>query len=488
MRPWLAAAGVAAALAGVVGEFRSPVNGDVAYMLHAARRMLGGERLYVDLLDLNPPFMFWLSQPAALLAEGAGSVTAFRVMVIGLAGAMLALAWPLTRQAPALRAGYVLIAFVLPLGHFGEREHVMFCLIAPYVALALLRAEGGKAGRALAIAAGVAAGVAMALKPPAVLLALAIAADQCRRERSARVVYRPEHLAAGTTLLAALLVILGFVPEYLDAVRRFGGLYAEFSRGTLADLLFGHLYATCTFATLCTVVATAASIRRRAAITVLSVSAAALYGCAVVQGKGFGYHYLPAYGLAVMAALELVTAEPNGRTAHAGLRRVMAAVLLLAMLSAPAAVALDRLRGRAADPLPERQELARALAGDSTRTRIAILSIRLGDAYPMVLERRLDYALSMPHLWFAGLSGGAADSLWHRAVSDVATRRPDVLVTRAPDAATRGPGDIDFDYLRRLCDDPGGLAALRDYGLSARVAGYDIYRRHFKGAPACASS
>src|SRR5688500_7670105 len=171
-----------------------------------------------------------------------------------------------------------------------------------------MRAEGGRAGRALLIAAGVAAGVAMALNPPAVLLALAIAADQCRRERSVRVVYRPEHLAAGTTLLAALLVILGFAPEYLDAVRRFGGLYAEFSRGTLADLLFGHLYATFTFATLCTVVATAASIRRRAAITVLSVSAAALYGCAVVQGKGFGYHYLPAYGLAVMAALELVTA------------------------------------------------------------------------------------------------------------------------------------------------------------------------------------
>ena len=489
MRPWLVAAGVAAALVGIVGEFRSPVNGDVAYMLDAAGRMLGGERLYADLIDLNPPFMFWLSQPAAALADGAGSVTAFRVMVLALAAAMLALAWPVSRGQPAMRAGFVLMAFMLPLGHFGEREHVMFCLVFPYVALAVRRAGTAAAGTGLAVAIGIAAGAGMALKPPAVLLAGALAIDQWRRAGSPRVLLRSEHIAAAATLGAALLLILAAAPKYLDAVADYAGLYAAFSRGNPIDLLFGHLYAVFVFVALALVAVTAASMRSRATITVLALATLALHVSAIVQGKGFGYHYLPAHGFAVMALAELVVAESNWRTGYAEFRRVAAGVALLVMLAAPAAVAFDRFRGKAADPLPDRQGLARALAADSAGTSIAMLSIRLGDSYPLVLERRFDNVLAMPHLWFAGLDEGpAAASLWARVASDIGGRQPDVVVVRAPGAGERGAGDIEFDYLRRLCGAPGTTAALGRYGLAAHVTGYDIFRRDFKGAPACASS
>jgi hypothetical protein len=133
--------------------------------------------------------------------------------------------------------------------------------------------------------------------------------------------------------------------------------------------------------------------------------------------------------------------------------------------------------------------VARALAADPAGTGIAMLSIRLGDSYPLILERRFDNALSMPHLWFAGLEEGpAAASLWARVASDIGARRPGVVVVRAPGAGERGAGDIDFDYLRRLCGTPGAPAALSRYGLASHVSGYDIFRRDFKGAPACASS
>jgi hypothetical protein len=489
VRPWLAAVALAGAVIGIVGEFRSPVNGDVAYMLDAAARMLGGAQLYTDLLDLNPPFMFWLSQPAIALADGPAAVTVFRVMVILLGAAMLALAWPVTRGMPALRAGYVLTAFALPLGHFGEREHLIYCLVFPYVALGVSRASGGGVGTPLAAAIGISAGIGMAIKPPAVLLALALAAYAWWRRRS-RATLAPEHLAVAATLALALGLILVLAPDYLRAVTEYGAAYAAFSRGTIGDLLFGHLYAVFTIVALVLAGLTGVSVRWPGTAAVLAVATLALLAGAVAQGKGFGYHYLPAYGFAVLLMLELILAAPNWRTGHGDLRRIASGIALVVMIAPPAAVAIDRAAGRAPDPLPGRRELSSALGSDAPGTSMAMLSIRLGDTYPLVLDREFDYALSMPHLWFSGLDDrhGATASLWQRVASDVAARRPDVIVSRAPSAAERGPGDIDFDYLRRVCDQPGGPAALRGYGLASRVAGYDIYRRDFNGAPACASS
>ena len=490
MRPWVLAAGLAAALVGVIGEFRSPVNGDVAYMLDAAGRMLGGERLYADLIDLNPPFMFWLSEPAAALADGAGAVAAFRMMVLALAAAMLVLAWPVSRGQPGLRAGYVLIAFMLPLGHFGEREHVIFCLVFPYVALAVHRACGLRVSTGLAVGIGVAAGAGMALKPPAALLALALAAISWRRmERDGRRLH-PEHLAVTGVLAAGFMLVLVFAPAYLRAIAEYGALYAEFSRGTLLGTMFGHLYGIFTFAALVLAGLTAVSVGRRSTAAVLAAAAMALYGAAIVQAKGFSYHYLPAYGFAVMLAIELMTAGGNARVALTALRRIAAAVLLLAMLAPPLAVAMDRARGAAVDPLPGREALANVLKADAPGNTFAMLSVRLGDAYPLVLYHRFEYVLSVPSLWFADLEDGdgAASSLWRRVAREIGARAPAVIVARAPDPAQAGPGDLDFDYVARLCATPGGPEALRDYGLATRVAGYAVYRRDFSGAQPCASS
>src|SRR5688500_13573304 len=70
------------ALAGIAGEFRSPLNGDAAYMLDAARRMLAGERLYAGLIDLNPPFVFWLSELAIVISRiGVDPADVLRVIV-----------------------------------------------------------------------------------------------------------------------------------------------------------------------------------------------------------------------------------------------------------------------------------------------------------------------------------------------------------------------------------------------------------------------
>src|SRR5579862_9448682 len=46
-----------------------PLDGDVAAILDFAVRMVDGDRLYVDLVDVNPPLIFWLNLAPAWVAD-----------------------------------------------------------------------------------------------------------------------------------------------------------------------------------------------------------------------------------------------------------------------------------------------------------------------------------------------------------------------------------------------------------------------------------
>ncbi|HEU4829251.1 MAG TPA: hypothetical protein VFT04_08640 [Gemmatimonadales bacterium] len=499
-------------------------------MLDAARRMLAGERLYADLIDLNPPFVFWLSQPAVLIARlGFDPADVLRVMVLLILGGMLALAWPLTREAPAVRAGFVLFAFAIPLGHFAEREHLIFGLMVGYVVLASERhrEEGAKrptrrdpmASSAAPppprsdIMAGIAAGIAMAIKPPAALVPIVLTVYACIRERSARPILRAENLAAFATLAVAFASILVFAPAYLDAVSAYGALYAEFSRGTLRQLLLRDIYPLSVWLALIVAAVTVRSVANRQRVTVLALAAAGFLAAAAVQGKGFGYHYFPAMGFAVITMLELLLAPVMAERHTTGVaRRVIAATGLLIVLLLPFLVAAERFMGKVGSDVVERSQLSGALRDLPPGSRVAIFSVRLADAYPILLERKWEHVLSMPHLWFTGLGGrdsglgtrgsgletrgsgleardsGASAALWRRVGENLRDGRPRAIVVRAPAPGERTRGDLAVNYLDFVCADPVARAALSGYGLSAHAGGYDIYRPQSSGAGACASS
>ena len=472
-------------------------------MLDAARRMLAGERLYADLIDLNPPFVFWLSQPAIVISRlGADPADVLRVFVLAILGAMLLLVWPLTREAPAIRAGFVLFAFALPLGHFAEREHLIFGLMVGYVVVAgnggrdsrvgTRDSGGGARGVGRRVLVGVAAGVGMAIKPPVALVPVVLTGYACIRERSFRPIVRVENLAAAGTLAVALALILVFARAYLDAVSSYGALYAEFSRGTLKQLLLRDIYPLSVWVALVLAALTMRSVANRARVTVLALAAAGFLAAAVVQGKGFGYHYFPAMGFAVMTLLELVVAPVQAERHTAGVaRRVLAGAGLLLVLVLPGVVAVERLMGKAGSDFVERARLSEALADLPAGSRVAIFSVRLGDAYPILLERRWEHVLSMPHLWFTGLGerdSGASGALWRRVGEDLRDGRPDVIVVRAPQPAERTRGDLEVEYLPIICRDEVARVQLARYARTAHAGGYDIYRPQSTGAGACGSS
>ena len=57
---------------------------DVAWYLYATGRLLDGATLYRDIIDLNPPLIFYLTTPAVWIARGLeySSIPVFKVYVL----------------------------------------------------------------------------------------------------------------------------------------------------------------------------------------------------------------------------------------------------------------------------------------------------------------------------------------------------------------------------------------------------------------------
>ena len=485
----LAAAAAAAGAIGVVGELRSPLNGDAAYQLDAARRMLGGAGLYRDLIDLNPPFVFWLSMPiAALGLDGAGTITAFRFCVIALAGLSLLLARPALRGRPALWAGFLLMTLGLPLGYFGEREHLLVMMVFPLVAFGTVGAEGFTPGTGRAVAAGLLAALGILLKPMAVVLLLVLAAVHANRNRSPRSLLRPEFLAVAAGGAAGVIATLVFTPAYLGVVREYGALYREFARQPLGALLFRDVQMWVVWAAVAGVLAGGRKLPVHHRVRVLIGVSLALFAAAVSQGKGFGYHYYPALVFAVLTLLELAATPhgiPGGRPVAA---RAIAFAALAPVFWLFGEVAWARAEGRPTALAGEQARVAALVDAEPGAPRIAIVSARIADAYPVVLRNDYRYVLSFPHAWMAALPPEArgVEALRRRYGEDLDRAQPGALVVRGRNAA--GPGDVAVDYIAWLCADPMVRRALASYALTKRVEGFDLYRRSTAGADACASS
>jgi hypothetical protein len=148
-----------------------PLNHDVAAVLQFSQRWLGGEKLYVDLIDVNPPLIYVLNLiPAAIAAyTPIGAVAALRLCLLAYGGVCWLLAVRTRDRAaegPAERAFLDVLPalFLLDAGYdFGQREHIMAVAALPYVLAAARRVSGAVPRGRVSIA--LIAGVAFAIKP-----------------------------------------------------------------------------------------------------------------------------------------------------------------------------------------------------------------------------------------------------------------------------------------------------------------------------------
>ena len=224
------------------------IPSDTGFLLDIAGRVLDGARLYVDIIEINPPLIVGLNLPIVLAARALDvpeilvyrlAVAALVLACIGLTGRVLGYLFPAGDARPRrwILLLLTLVLFLLSGAYFGEREHLMLALISPYLALVAVRAVKQPVPWWEAAGVGALAGLGFALKPHFLLLFVAVEAYLLVRRRDAARPARPETLAVAGVLLAYGVVVLLVTPDYVRMVRLLGGTYLEFLYDPFLHLL-----------------------------------------------------------------------------------------------------------------------------------------------------------------------------------------------------------------------------------------------------------
>lgn len=515
--PWRLAAALPS-LCFLVVVLAPPFNHDAAAVLSFAERWLAGERLYTDLIDVNPPLIFVLNLAPAVIgaATPLPAIVALQLCLLGLCLAAVALSLLILRRDPT--AGSVMAACLtacLPLlclaaGYeFGQREHIMAVAALPYLLLAAQRAEGREgAGPWLCAAVALLAALGFALKPhflaiPALVEALVL----LRRGPAAALRDRlPWIMAAAWAAYLTAIPLL--FPDYLGLVLPMVREYYL----DLGDLGWWQVLLTERLATALLVllplgaVAFARGVRSGALPQVLALAGLGAVASAAVQAKGWDYHALPARLFAgllavCIAARWLDNALPPAAARRAAPAAALGVLLMLAVFQVSGAAAPWReLRWDTSDGAM----LTRALARDAAGQRVLVLSPYIDPVYQALAYVGARATLPTMTIWplqgaYGGAHGGncarpdagpagtpryrdpremppAEALLWRRVVRDFAARPPAaLLVASNPRVANCGRG---FDVIEYFARHPAFAATLRRYRAGPVVGDHRLYLRH----------
>jgi len=456
------AIGLCALVAIAIQSLWIPLDADVSWLITVCERVLSGARLYVDVIEVNPPASVWLYLPLVWLAHATGlkpeAVVAGGFVAAAIASSLctVKLASRLD-QAPrpaflAFTAGFVTLVF--PMALFAQREHAALLLALPALTSLALIAEGKPLRLGSSLASGFAAGLVIVIKPHFALAIVPPALWAAWRRRS----LKPLLPGAAAATLALALYAAAFLLKaqaFLEWLPVISHTYLRFHRplwNVLVDpILFQAL------------VVLPALILHRVRLPAFEIStllgALGFAAAAMAQAKDYPNHVLPGAALALFSALTLLgAAEPR--------REKWATSAALAL------VCLWQMHGWEILPDPKVAEAITEVA--PPHPKVIALSRELTTGHPVTRNIGGTWAGSRAGLYTAGLAydQGLHDPIavqaYHQDIhdfaADVAGNSPDVVLVDRKDKA----------WLMR---EPQIAQAMRGYSPRSRAGDIEVWVR-----------
>jgi hypothetical protein len=463
----------------------TPFNHDEAYFIAGAAQLLDGGRFGKDVIDINPPHIYWMSTAPIWLARPIGArsdiVATFFTGVMAAASLIACERLiasggshrPSPRGLVLVAAGIVLFA---PGYDFGQREHWMLLLTMPYIIARSRRAEDIALFGTAASLIGVAACFGFCMKPYYLLVPIAIEVWLLARTRRPAILFSPETIALGITGLLYLAAVLLILPGYFQNAMPTALLGYWAFNGTLEEVLRNAVLLTAPAVVLGWLGYT--SLRQGEAIPALAQAFAAagvaFLIAALLQLKPWPYHFLPSIVSLYLAAAVLLMGGTARLDAHV-LRLGALSVLIVAACLRPAQEALQSFEnGGTIARVEKLAAVFRANPGPSGTVAGFLTSPR--DVFPAVLASGMNWALPFggDYLIPAAVRAdeapavkrprieAAAIALAERDVAAIRAKEPGVIVI---DAAVDklGFGNRKFDYLPWLESRTDFTDLLRQY-------------------------
>jgi len=480
-----------------------PLNHDAAAILFWAQRMVAGDRLYVDLIDVNPPMIFWLNLLPAWLAAKTG-LSAAQLLSGGLVLAIVASMAFCRRLVPDLSedigpSGQVLLPvvalFVLliyPAHSFAQREHILLIAALPY-----LLASAGRGGLAplsarKRAASAVLIAIAVCMKPHFAILPLLMEAWVLSRMGWRRWLSAPTPWLIAGIGVAYIAASWLLHPAYFAALPAFLSTYAQAEAGTGWRLLSGdQVPALLIGGVIGGIMAFRILPNRLAQALTLFVAATTIAGA--LQGKGWDYHFLAARAglILLLVCLGADLIDRYGQGLRAGgwpSRRALALVLLGGLMFSSDALS-PPFKLQREFPDTQAGRLARIMAVEARGEPIMWMTSGIYPQFtamavtgnPMV-GRYMSLWL-LPTLYRDGSPyrqpadmGSLERALFNSLARDLSQGKPKLLMVfdANREAGYQGRAFSYIDYAQRH---PDFAKAFADYSVLTRLDGWTIYRR-----------
>ncbi|WP_353643947.1 GtrA family protein [Mesorhizobium sp. WSM2239] len=362
-----------------------PINPDTSWLITVIERMRAGDRLYVDVIELNPPSSIWLywvpvllSRPIGLLPESV--VYAYTLLIclggVAMTGWIIRSGNLITGRALAQAMALMLVSAALLVGNsFSERDHIGAVLLTPLIALTAWRGSGsaGLAPRHW-LAAGFAGGVIALVKPYYAVVVFAAATYVVVRRRDIGLFLLPEFLIAGGMSVAYMAVFYLAYPIYFEELLPIlRETYMAFSwpLDLLAVLAAPLLVIPVVYGIF------ARSGGRSIFGDLLLICAGAACIPYFTQGKGWAYHTYPAVYLGsvavIVAACKLVFDRPGPAVRLPKLAEI-AGLTLMALVAAHWRFFPDHAASR---------DLATAVRGQTSSPTVGMLGGDIAAGHPL---------------------------------------------------------------------------------------------------------
>ena len=226
---------------------------DVSWLITVGEKLLDGQRLYADLIEVNPPASVFLYLPALLVERVIGLPAEIGVdaLVFFATGCSIFLAGRILDAAKLLdgmdrwklAAWTLAVLIILPTRSFSEREHIAVMTLLPFIALLTVRTGSLSVGPVSVLIAGIGAGLAMVIKPHFALpIGLAIlTAAVCTR--SWRPVFAIENrIAAAVAALYGAFVVIAYPQFIADIVPLVRAVYLPWKMPIFMLLTTGAMF------------------------------------------------------------------------------------------------------------------------------------------------------------------------------------------------------------------------------------------------------
>lgn len=490
----------------------APLNTDAAFCLVVARRLLGGERLYVDVIETNPPLIFWMYKVPAYLNQylGLRDDRLVGTFVAGVLVASCALAAAVLRSASRLGRPFkaaVICAFaaavVIPfVQQVGQKEQIAVVLFFPYALAVAREIDGEPVGLPLAIATAAFAAIGIAIKPfflaPWIALEATAAATTGRWQRRTAWIIGVAQAGYG---LAVVLANDAYASRMLPMVRAWYWAYGTSWTSVITMKAVGlmALAAGAACATWSFFPETAGA----SDAVVFGASSIGWLVAAVSQSKGWYYHLLPALVFTTLAVeasgfvlLRSVRAPATLRRRQLGRTTAVAAILGLPVAwFAPMVVDASRqLVSTLRNPYsPSVTALTRFVAERAAGEPVYMMSTGMWPMFPVVnlsgatIPYRYHFLWPLPALYARAdrsTPHGRAperqapleNAFFNAVVDDLVARPPRILIVDR-DPFQQAMNGVVFDHLAYFGQAPQFRALIQQYRREGSAGYLEIFER-----------